>query len=284
MGWFDSACTTGLRLAGAAAATMLFASASMAQTGDVARGKYLATIGICASCHTKSDEKGFKIESMRFAGGEKTSNLFSANLTPDPETGLGKWTEAQIVEAIRNGKRPDGQPVRPNMGVFFYRGLSDHDAFSIAAYLKSLTPIRNPIERLPKPPAEYARVESVPEPDRTNKLAYGEYIAKTVAHCLQCHTPRAPDGLPDLAKAGAGGNTYAVAGGGTAMSANITPGNPNGVAKWTDDQFKAAITKGVRPDGSKLIPVMDFDMYAALTPDDLDAMVVYLRTLKPVVQ
>ena len=68
------------------------------------------------------------------------------------------------------------------------------------------------------------------------------------------------------------------------MSANITPGNPNGVAKWTDDQFKAAITKGVRPDGSKLIPVMDFDMYAALTPDDLDAMVVYLRTLKPVVQ
>jgi len=67
-----------------------------------------------------------------------------------------------------------------------------------------------------------------------------------------------------------------------AISANLTPGNPNGIVKWTDEQVKQAITKGIRPDGSKLIPVMDFELYEHFMPEDLDAIVAYLRSLKPV--
>jgi hypothetical protein len=81
---------------------------------------------------------------------------------------------------------------------------------------------------------------------------------------------------------GAGGNGYTGSDGRTAVSANITPGNPTGIATWTDAQVKTAITTGVRPDGSKLVPVMDFDFYEQMTPDDLDALVGFLRTLKPV--
>ena len=268
----------------AAIFTMALGTLAMAAgTGDVARGKYLATIGICASCHTPSDAKGDKIQSMKFAGGEHVGGILSANLTSDPETGLGNWSEDQIVEAIRNGHRPDGSPVRPPMGVFFYRDLSDRDAHAIAAYLKTLAPIRNKIERLPsKIVPTYPVVTSVAEPDPANRLAYGHYLTQTVSHCLQCHTPRGPNGLPDLSRAGAGGNSYGAPGGGVAISANITPADPNGIAKWSDDDLKRAITTGARPDGGRLVPVMDFDMYAEMTPADLDALVAYVRTLKPV--
>ena len=251
--------------------------------GDVARGKYLATIGICAGCHTPEDAKGEKLPGMTFAGGRKSGGIFAANLTSDPETGLGNWSEDQIVTALRDGHRPDGSQVRPPMGIFFYRGLSDADAHAIAAYLKSLPPIRNKIERLPKdggpmqPP-----VATVPEPDRSNKITYGRYIGETVAHCFQCHTPRTKEGLPDLSRAGAGGNTYTARGGGTVVSSNLTPANKSGLASWTDEQVKAAITRGVRPDGSSLAAVMDFDMYIHMSADDLDALTAYLRKLPPV--
>jgi mono/diheme cytochrome c family protein len=272
----------GYRPLAAALAMSLGAVAAAAEPGDVARGKYLATIGICASCHTPSDSKGEKIQAMKFAGGQRTGGILSANLTSDPQTGLGNWTEDQIVEAIRNGHRPDGSPVRPPMGVFFYRGLSDRDAHAIAAYLKTLPPINNKIERLPaKLVPTYPVVTSVPEPDHSNQLAYGHYLTQTVSHCLQCHTPRL-DGLPDLARAGAGGNSYEVPGGGVVVAANITPGDPDGIVKWTDAQLKTAITTGVRPDGSRLVPLMDFDMYAEMKPEDLDALVAYVRTLKPI--
>jgi mono/diheme cytochrome c family protein len=140
----------------------------------------------------------------------------------------------------------------------------------------------NKVERLPSKHAPtYAVVSSVPEPDKTDRIAYGKYLATTVMHCIECHTSRGANSSPELSRIGSGGNAYPVAGGGIAISANITPGDPNGVARWTDDQLKRAITTGVRPDGAHLIPVMDFDMYAAGKPEDLDAVVAYLRTLKP---
>jgi hypothetical protein len=100
---------------------------------------------------------------------------------------------------------------------------------------------------------------------------------------MQCHTPRGKDGNPDLTRLGAGGNTYNLrSGAGGAVSANITPSNPNGLAKWSDDALKRAITHGVRPDGSKLANVMDFELYEQMTAEDLDALVAFLRSLKPV--
>lgn len=257
----------------AAIAALLLSSTLARADGDIARGKYLVTIGICGSCHTPN-----------YSGGRKVGNLISANITSDKQSGIGSWTEAQIVEALRNGKRPDGSDVRPPMGVFFYRGLSDSDAHAIAAYLLQTSPVATTFQRAPgsgPPPKFGPTVTTVADTPQTDKVAHGRYLSVTVAHCMQCHSPRT-NNLPDLTRMGAGGNGYTGRDGRTALSANITPGNPTGIATWTDAQVKEAITKGVRPDGSKLAPVMDFDFYEQMTPADLDALVAFLRTLKPV--
>jgi mono/diheme cytochrome c family protein len=262
------------RLAPAIAVISVFGSVAVRAADDpVARGKYLVTIGICGGCHTPN-----------LAGGRRTGGLLSANITPDKETGIGAWSDEQIIEALRNGKRPDGSDVRPPMGVFFYRNISDSDARAIVAYLRQVPPVRTTFERAPvsaPPPAYGPKVTSVADTPHSDKIAYGKYLAVTVAHCMQCHTPRA-NGLPDLTREGAGGNTYGAPGGGSVVSANLTPGNPNGIAGWTDAQVKQVITKGVRPNGGQLVPVMDFEFYDQMTPEDLDALVAYLRTLKPV--
>lgn len=256
--------------------------ASAQSQGDVARGKYLVAIGICESCHTPKDASGKTIASRYLAGGGKVGGLNTSNLTSDRETGLGDWTDAQIIDAIRNGKRPDGAPVRPPMGVFFYRDLSDADLRAIVAYLRTVPAIQNKVERLPSrgPDPIYEPVTHAPEPDRANATAYGKYLAQTVAHCFQCHTPR-KDGRPDLARLGAGGNTYTAPGGGTVVASNITPAR---LGSWSDAQIKAAITKGVRADGGLLVPVMDFELYDRMTPEDLNMMVAYLRTIPAVAE
>jgi mono/diheme cytochrome c family protein len=256
-------------------AAMLSLAATCAQADDlVERGKYLVTVGICGSCHTPN-----------LAGGRKTAGILSANITPDNETGIGAWTDDQIIEAIRNGKRPNGDPVRPSMGVFWYKGLSDRDVHAIVAYLRTVPPVHTTFERPPitKLPPDYGPLVShVAEVARNDKLAYGRYVGQNIAHCMQCHTPRGADGLPDLTQLGAGGNTYDAPGGGKATSINITPGNPSGIATWSDDDIKRAVTKGLRPNGTQMIPVMDFDFYNHFTSEDLDALALFLRSLKPI--
>jgi mono/diheme cytochrome c family protein len=254
-------------------AVLALASGPARADDAVERGKYLVTIGICQGCHLSN-----------LAGGRRTGGNISANITSDRETGIGAWTDEQIIEAIRNGKRPDGSRVRPSMGVFWYNELSDTDIRAIVVYLRTVPPVRLKHERSAEAgrlPALRPPVKSVPDVPPTDKVAYGNYLFSAVAHCMNCHTPRG-ESQPDLTKPGGGGNTYNVPGGGVAIAANLTPGNPYGIAKWTDDQVKQAITHGIRPDGSKLIPVMDFELYEHMTPEDLDAIVAYLRSLKPV--
>jgi mono/diheme cytochrome c family protein len=260
-----------LRL-GLLAAAILATPAHAGETA-VERGKYLVTIGICGSCHLPN-----------LAGSRLTGGILSANITSDKETGIGGWTREQIVDAIRNGVRPDGSRIRPPMGIFFYRELSDTDALAIADYLLTMPAVRASFQRSPvtgPAPAIAPAAATVPDTARGDTIAYGKYLAVTVSHCMQCHSPRV-GGLPDLTRMGAGGNGYKAADGRTALSANITPGNLDGVVKWTDEQLKIAITTGVRPDGSKMVPVMDFEFYSQMTPADLDALVRFLRTLKPV--
>jgi mono/diheme cytochrome c family protein len=254
-------------------ATAVIATTAWGADNAVERGKYLVTIGICEGCHLPN-----------LAGGRRTGGILSSNITSDKETGIGAWTREQIVEAIRNGKRPDGSRIRPPMGIFFYRELSDTDAQAIAEYLLTVTPVRTSFERSPvagTAPVIEPAAATIPDIPRADTIAYGKYLAATVTHCMQCHSPRV-QGLPDLTRMGAGGNAYRAADGRTAVSADITPSNPDGIVKWTDDQLKHAITTGIRPDGSVMVPVMDFELYAQMTPEDLDAMVRFLRALRPV--
>ncbi len=256
-------------------------SSALAQDASlVERGRYLATIGICDSCHTRQDAQGAVLKGMELAGGHRVGGLLSSNITPDEDTGIGAWTDQQIIDAIRNGKRANGETVRPPMGVYFYRNISDLDMAAIVAYLRSVPAVRNRVERLESraPAPVFAPVQDVSAPDRSDKRAYGKYLGETIAHCYQCHTPR-KEGLPDTARWGAGGNAYTARGGGQVTAPNITQTN---LASWTDEQVKLAITKGVRPDGSTLAAVMDFDRYANFSAADLDALVTYMRTVPAV--
>jgi mono/diheme cytochrome c family protein len=172
---------------------------------------------------------------------------------------------------LRDGKRPDGTIIGPPMPIPAYEKLSDRDASAIAAYLRSLKPVRHTVARtsykMPLPPAYGPPVTHVDEPVRADKIAYGGYLAGPVGHCVLCHTPPA-DGEPfDMSRAFQGGRELPDFG---------KPG-----AETVSRNIKRAITVGIRADGTKLTRTMPFNWYAKMSPGDLDAIVAYLRSLPP---
>ncbi len=267
---------------------VLAARPAAAAETPLERGTYLMrSIVACGNCHTPQGPDG-PLAGMELAGGMEVSLpgfvAYAANITPDPETGIGGWTDAQIITAIREGRRPDGSLIGPPMPIGMYRNLSDGDVQAIVAYLRTVPPVKNevPASRydIPLPPAYGPPVTSVPEPDRSDKVAYGAYLAGPAGHCIECHTPFGEAGFDFANRLGAGG--LEIPGPwGVSVSANITPHPTDGIGEWTDRQIKDAITKGVRPDGNSLMPPMAFPYYANMAESDLDAIVAYLRSLEP---
>lgn len=141
--------------AAALAIAAAFATAGPAAAQDrVARGKYLAAIMDCGGCHMPGAFSG-KPDTSRFLAGEGVGFeipglgiFYPANLTPDRDTGLGKWSEADIVKAVRTGVRPDGRELAPAMPWRAYAALNDADARALAAYLKSLKPVSNKVPEM----------------------------------------------------------------------------------------------------------------------------------------
>jgi mono/diheme cytochrome c family protein len=252
------------------------------------RGAYLVRglVG-CGNCHTPKGPDGRALEDQELAGGvvfkSPQFEAVAANITPDPETGIGRWTDAQLIEAIRNGKRPNGTTIGPPMPIPFYRAMSDTDAIAVVAYLRSVKPVSNKLAKskyaMKLPDAYGPRVTHVADVTANNRIAYGQYLAN-IAHCMECHTPMA-QGRLEMNKLGAGGRELPVFPEGVIISANLTPANPDGIAHWSDAQVETAITDGVRPDGRALVRLMAFDWYRHTRRSDLDALVAYLRTLKP---
>jgi mono/diheme cytochrome c family protein len=122
-----------------------------ADEAEIARGRYLVGLGGCSDCHTAGYFFGKPDRARYLAGSDvgfevKGLGIFvGPNLTPDKETGLGAWTSGQIVEALRTGKRPDGRMLAPIMPWRAFAKLTEADAAAIAAFLKSLPPIRNKV-------------------------------------------------------------------------------------------------------------------------------------------
>lgn len=141
-------------------------------TDLVARGRYVVeTIGACGNCHTPKGPTG-DLPGRHLAGGavfdEPPFRAVAPNITPDPETGIGRWTDAQIALAIREGRRPDGSIIGPPMPIELYRGLSDRDLAAIVAYLRTVPPVSNPLPRseyrIPLPPSYGPPVTVVADP------------------------------------------------------------------------------------------------------------------------
>jgi len=275
----------------AAAASLAVGLPAVAQDTSalVKRGDYLVNGPVaCSNCHgTRNPD--FSIQpGMEFAGGfhlvDPAFDVYVANITQDKETGIGGWSDAEITKAIREGVDPKGDIIFPPMPVPTYNNMSDGDVAAIVAYLRTLPAVSHQIPEsswnIPQqamPPAK-----GLPAPDPSDQVAYGGYIVTALAHCFECHTPIGPTG-PDMSKMGAGGLKIVLAPGMEVMTANITPDPETGIGKWTDDQIKAALTKGVTPTGGQISPPMPFPWFKNMTDQDLNAVVAYLRTIPPVV-
>jgi cytochrome c553 len=171
-----------------------FLSSTASAETPIERGSYLVnTIGACGNCHAR--DTAFNRTPDLAGGAEEDAevgHIVMPNITSDLETGIGKWTDAEIVVALRDGKRPDGSIIGPPMPIPVYRQMSDHDAEAIAAYLLSLKPIRNPLTRsqykVPLPPNYGLTITQVDDPVTTDKVAYGSYLVASGIAC--CATRR----------------------------------------------------------------------------------------------
>ena len=255
----------------------------------VERGRYLVEVlGACGNCHTPKGPQG-DVPGKHLAGGFQLDDdgfgtWITPNITPDPETGIGRWTDPEIIRAIREGKRPDGRTLGPPMPFDLYRRLADSDVKAMVAYLRTVPPIRQVVPRsqykIPLPDSYGPPVGEVPDPPRQDLVKYGEYLAGPVAHCMECHTPFLPEGRPDTRRLGAGGFPFHGPWGVT-YSANVTPDPESGLGGWKDGEIIASIY-GARRGGGRVLPPMPTQHYAqGIAEGDLRAILAYLRSLPP---
>jgi mono/diheme cytochrome c family protein len=216
---------------------------------------------------------------------EEFGTWIGSNITPDPETGIGKWTDEQILAAVREGKRPDGTMIKPIMPYTFYTGMTDDDGKALVAFLRALPPVVNKVERgkmnLPDVPAPpIPRVDDTSDP-----VKHGQYLA-TLMHCAMCHTPMTEKG-PDMSKMWAGGFKMPVPpefGTGTIWSPNITSHEATGIGKYTEEDVITAVRVGVRPDKTPILPPMALYVpgWAKMTDDDAMALAKFIKSIPPI--
>jgi mono/diheme cytochrome c family protein len=201
------------------------------------------------------------------------------NITPDRETGIGGWTDEQLSVAIREGIRPDGSVMKGIMPFDLYRQMSDSDVKAMVAFIRSIPAVRNEVSKSekgePLSMAKDAAKLTVADVSRDDPLVYGAYLAGPVGHCIECHTPGSHGNVDYANNLGAGGRVFAGPWG-QSVSSNITQ---TGLNRWTDEEIKIMISKGIRPDGSPMMPPMGYGYYANISDGDLDAIVAYLRSL-----
>src|SRR5512137_1822460 len=276
------------RVAAVLGLLVAFSTAEGQEAKLVERGAYLMNgIVACGNCHAQRDKEGRVLPALGLSGGmlfdEEPFRAYARNITPDPETGIGKWTDAQIVRAIREGIRPDGTLIGPPMPIEFYRGMSDDDALALAAWLRAQAPVKHSVPkseyRMKLPPAYGPPIkEKIVAPPRSDLVGYGAYLAGPLGHCLDCHTPWTQAG-PDMTQVGAGGNPMKGPWG-VSLTRNLTP-HETGLKGWSDAEIARAIREGRSRNGTPLKPPMAFDWYRNIDDADMQALIAYLRSLKP---
>ncbi len=265
----------------------------------VARGEYIFKYtGLCWGCHGDEEDidaspsGGFEFDLRKVGPPGGLGTFYARNLTPDVETGIGAWSDGEIVKALQQGLRPDGT-VLMLMPFEWYRGMSQEDLLSVVAYMRSLEPVRNavPDNRLsfttkllnvfkqitPQDPIDQPIVAPAPGPT----VEYGEYLSSNISSCGECHTPlNLQNGRYYRDRAFTGGSIGFEDGGVKVYAPNLTGHPDSGLGTWTEGDFISALRTGVRPDGTVIMPLfMPWLVYRDLSDDDLKAIYRYLRTL-----
>jgi hypothetical protein len=271
----------------------------------VDRGAYLANhVTGCIDCHSKHEwakYSGPMVPGTEGMGGEKFDQklvgvpgvVYARNITPDPETGIGKWSDAEIIRAMTQGISKNGDTLFPLMPYPHFNGLAKEDVLSIVAYLHTLKPIKNevpkrqlmlPMMSLAYPPNLKSSIDSNMAPPASNQVAYGGYMVNACA-CMDCHTPMIK-GQFDFAHAFSGGLTF-HAETYTVTSANITPDSATGLGTWNEERFLNKFIPYRKEESynhmaGKENTIMPLTFYAGMTDDDLKSIYAFLKTLPPI--
>jgi len=283
-----------LRTSPAAAGLLLFALLAFAAPGDVfaqgdvKRGQYLAKAGGCVGCHTEEREGA-----TPFAGGRALKTPFGTfygpNITPDQKAGIGRWSEAEFIQALRHGVRPDGANYFPAFPYPSFTRITDADLKDLWAYLRSLPPSA----RANQPhdlrfPFGWRWLVWIwkwlfftpgplqPDPAKSGILNRGAYLVDALGHCGECHTPRNFLGGSKKSRYLAGG----LLPDGKAVP-NLTPTR---LKKTSDKDLKDFLQTGQTPDGDVVAESMGEvirNTTSQLTPPDLEALLAYLRSIAP---
>jgi mono/diheme cytochrome c family protein len=258
----------------------------------VAQGKYVFGAAGGCGCHT---EKGKPVNS----GGRKYDgpfgSVYSANITPDRQTGIGGWTDEQIVTAIRLGRRPNGERLVPVHPYPVFNGMAAEDLRALVAFVRSLPAVNRPNTPkqitmplfesvfLPTWLTAFAPRETPPASAPASGLARGEYLVRAVGHCGECHTPRGVTQATDNSRF-LGGTQKGPEGD---PVPNITPDKETGLT-WSEDEIAEYLGTGNKPDGDVggglMAEVIEGTAagYKDLTKPDRLAIARYLKSIPAV--
>jgi hypothetical protein len=262
----------------------------------LARGEYLveAVYG-CMDCHAPHDWTAHDAPILpgRKGSGQEIEGMLKGlpgrivapNLTPDPETGAGTWSDDALARAIREGIGHDGRALFPMMPYERYRALPDEDVASLVVYLRALPPVRNalpatevafPVKYLMRSVPEPLS-GPVPQPDLSDPVKRGAFLVNTVG-CADCHTPQ-KNGQPVPGMDLAGGMVLEGPFGRVA-SANLTQ-HPSGIPYYDEAQFVKTLRTGY-VGARKLNQIMPWTTFRNMTDEDLKAIYAYLKTVPQV--
>jgi mono/diheme cytochrome c family protein len=262
--------------------------ASASAQGDAKRGEYLAKAGGCLGCHTED-----KQDAVPYAGGRELKTPFGVfygpNITPHQQAGIGRWTDADFMRAIRHGRRPDGANYFPAFPYPSFTNITDNDLRDLWAYLRTLPASSQPSREHDLwfvfgwrflvtvwkwfffTPGSFVNAQGVP--DIVNR---GAYLVQALGHCGECHTPRNFVGGPKRGRF--------VAGSKGPKGEDVPNLTPTGLKKWSDKELQDFLVTGLTPDGELPAEAMGeviSNTTSQLTPPDLAALIAYLRSLPP---
>jgi mono/diheme cytochrome c family protein len=283
-----------MRIAQVAIATLLLLTAAHAPADDtaIARGEYLTYAGGCVDCHTEDND-----DASPLAGGRAVESPFgifySPNITPDIDTGIGKWSDDDFINAFWEGVNPDGDHYYPAFPYTSYTGVSRDDLLAIKAYLFSLTPVEKTAPehelawyistRLAAGAWKLKNFDSkrfVADLDQPAQWNRGAYLVRHLGHCGECHTPRSRLGALQYDRELAGNPN----GPGEEAIPNITPDRNDGIGKWSVSDIEYFLQVGMLPDGdfvgSAMSAVIDNNT-SKLAKEDRLALAAYLKSIAP---
>ncbi|MGH2552812.1 MAG: c-type cytochrome [Chitinophagaceae bacterium] len=271
----------------------------------IERGNYLAQhVTMCIDCHSKRDFSKYSgpvmVGSEGMGGYDFAQevegfpgHLYAKNITPDAETGIGSWSDEEILRAITQGINKKGDTLFPLMPYIHYNQMAKDDLLAIIAYIRTLKPINHkvpdrqlmmPLSMVYPAPVLKPSVDENKRPPETDAVNYGQYLVNASV-CSDCHTPMNEKGEYDFSKMFAGGFVFKLPSN-KVNTSNITP-DATGLGTWSEERFMNKFTICREKGGCDYDPgsqntTMPVIAYSGMTDTDLKAIYAFLRTVKPI--